>query len=163
MEGSNAADGVDYSLISRRNASLSRLGCRLAFAALGLVIVTISLGFSLLGAWPILPFAGLELLVLYLALRYIERHAEDCERITIVGDKLLVELREVGRVRRHEFNRHWAQVIVRDEPSGCKLALRSHGHEVEVGQYLTCDERIIIGQQLKERLRRSSQWPSAQP
>lgn len=152
MDISNAADRPEYSLITRQNVSLSATGRRLVFAALLMVTFAIALGMGYFGAWPVLPFAGLEMLVLYLAFRYVERRAGDYERITIVGDKLLVELREVGRLSRYEFNRHWAQVVLRDDPAGCRIALRSHGREVEVGAHLTGDQRLAVGRQLRERL-----------
>jgi uncharacterized membrane protein len=38
-----------------------------ALAALAAVTLAIGIGFALLGAWPILPFAGLEVLALAMA------------------------------------------------------------------------------------------------
>jgi len=51
----------------------------------------------------ILPFAGLEMLGLLLAFYWVDRHAEDYERIAIAGDRLKVEHVEAGRTKSHEL------------------------------------------------------------
>lgn len=156
MECTDAGDGSGYSLTAKRNSSLSSSGRHLVFGLILGVSLSISTGFALLGAWPIMPFAGLEMLVLYLAFRYLDRHAGDYERITISGDRLLVECLESGRTSRFEFNCCWAQVILKRDVAGsrCRLALRSHGKEVEIGQYLTDEQRISVARQLKSQLGR---------
>ncbi len=50
-----------------RNCSISPAGLLGAFAALATVTLAIGLGFAFLGAWLILPFAGIEVLGLALA------------------------------------------------------------------------------------------------
>jgi uncharacterized membrane protein len=46
-----------------------------AFALLAAVTVTIGIGFAVLGAWLVLPFAGLETLALAIAFFAIARRA----------------------------------------------------------------------------------------
>ena len=92
--------------------------------------------------------------VLFLAFRFIERHAGDFESIAIKGDRVLVERWGTGRVSRPEFNRHWAQVVV--QPSGrtgkTTLALRSHGREMEFGQHLTQDQKDALARTLRQQV-----------
>ena len=142
-----------YTFTARRNNSLSSCGRILAFGFIAFSSLVIAVVFAFLGAWLILPFAGLELLVLGWAFRCMERLACDYERLTIAGDLLLVELAEVGRVRRLQFNRWWAQVVC--EPDGRRLALRSHGRQVEFGRHLTSEQRRLVAVVLKNRLRTS--------
>jgi len=58
-------------------------------------------------------------------------------------------------VRRYEFNRYWAQVVVSyPVPAGKSiLALRSYGREAELGQHLTEDQRAAMAQTLRQQLR----------
>jgi uncharacterized membrane protein len=147
MEYSEAAG---YSRVARRNNSLSSTGRLVVFAFLFVVSIGIAAAFAVLGAWLILPFAGLEMLVLYLALRHVERHAADYERIAIVRDRVEVESCEAGRARRHELNRCWARVVVSGD--GGRLALRSHGREIEVGRHLSGEERLKLARELKQQL-----------
>ncbi len=81
-------------------------------------------GFPLVfGAWPILPFAGVEMAVLYLAFRYMDRHAADYERITIRGDDVAVEVHEGRKITRLELHRCWAQVVCANDGSAPRAAL----------------------------------------
>ena len=148
----SALDG--YRLVARRNDSLGVRGRRRFFAFMALVSVGIAVGWSARGAWMVLPFALVEMAVLYGALLLLERHAGDFESITIEGDRLLVERRERGAVSRHEFNTYWARLVVTRGPAAGQmgLALRSHGREVSVGALLTDDERASLAGELQKRL-----------
>jgi uncharacterized membrane protein len=50
-----------------RNCSISPAGLAGVFAALAAVTLLIGVGFALVGAWLVLPFAGLEVLMLVAA------------------------------------------------------------------------------------------------
>ena len=144
-----------YAFTARRNDSLSSCGRLLVFS----FILAVSLGIALalavaFGAWLILPFSGVEMLVLYLAFRYVEHHAADYERVAIEGDKLDIEVLDGGRVARFEFNCHWAQVLCADD--GSRLALRSHGREIDIGRHLNKEQRIAMGRELNRELRATS-------
>ena len=136
---------------ARRNNSLSSSDRILAFGCIALVSLGIAVAFAWLGAWLILPFAGIEVLVLFLAFRYVERHARDYERLTLSGDVLQIEVAEVGRVQRFRFNRWWAQVVCAGD--GSRLALRSHGKEIEFGRHLNDEQRLAVAGALREQLR----------
>ena len=145
---------ADYVYTARRNNSLSSSGRRLVFA----FILTVSFGIAAVfsfgfGAWPIMPFAGIEMAVLYVAFRYVDGHAGDYERITIKGDSVAVEVREGGRVAHFELNRYWAQVVC--EREGAHLALRSHGREIEVGRHMCDEQRLEMARGLARELRRT--------
>jgi uncharacterized membrane protein len=151
VAGGNAAD---YVYTARRNNSLSSAGRRLVFAFILTVSFGIAVGFSVVfGAWPIMPFAGIEMAVLYVAFRYVDRHAGDYERITIRGDSVAVEVREGTDVAHFELNRCWAQVVCEQE--GARLALRSHGREIEVGRHLCDEQRLEMARGLARELRRA--------
>jgi len=77
-----AGGGIDecaaeFVYTARRNNSLSSSGRLLVFGFILTVSLGIAVGFSLVfGAWPIMPFAGIEMAVLYFAFRYGERRAD---------------------------------------------------------------------------------------
>jgi len=150
MEYSETTQAPGFSLVARRNNSLTSTGRFFVFAFIFIVSIGIAIAFAVIGAWMILPFAGLEMLVLYFAFRYMERHARDYERIEIGGERLEVEIFEAGRTQLHEFNPRWAQVVVRD--GGSRLALRSHGRELEIGRYLNDEQRLKFARELKRQL-----------
>jgi uncharacterized membrane protein len=140
---------------ARRNNSLSSSGRQLVFGLILTVSLGIAAAFSIIfGAWPILPFAGIEMAVLYIAFRYIDRHAGDYERITIQGDSVAVEVREGTQVSHFRLQRCWAQVVC--QPEGARLALRSHGREIELGRHLCAEQRLEMARDLSLQLRRTS-------
>jgi uncharacterized membrane protein len=148
------ASVADYQFIARPNCSLSPKGRVLVVAIAAAFSLLVAIGFSLIGAWMVLPFAGLEVLAVAYAFYYINCHAEDYESITIEGDHLAVEKRDYKNTSQIVFHRYWARVMLRDTPQGDQsLLLRSHGKEVEFGRYfLNNDQRLALAQQLKKRV-----------
>lgn len=151
MECSELATAAGFSRVARRNNSLSSAGRILAFGFIFVVSVGIACAFAVLGAWLILPFAGLEMLVLFGAFNYMERRAADYEQIVILADKVRVEICEAGRARNHELSRCWAQVVVSRD--GARLALRSHGRELQIGRHLNDDQRLSLAREIGGELR----------
>jgi uncharacterized membrane protein len=151
MQFADVDNAGAYTLTAKRNNSLSTSGRYLVFGFIFVVSFGISTAFAAFGAWLVLPFAGLEMLVLFLAFYFIGRRSDDYERLTLNGDRLVLERMEHGRLGHFEFNRYWAQVVCDTE--GSRLALRSHGREVEFGLYLTEEERVKLARQLKDRIR----------
>jgi len=145
---------VDCCITARPNCSLSRSGKILVLASLFLILSGTAWVFAMMGAWPVLPFAGLEMLVVLLAFYQISCHERDYERITIVGNKLVLERRDNVRVMRSEYNRCWAQVVLQCRTVGqqCRVALRTHGAEQELGRHLNDEQRTELAHQLEWRL-----------
>lgn len=129
-----------------------RLASRLIFAAAA-ISGGIALAFTAFGAWPVLPFAGLEVGVLWLALRHLQRHAGDEERIEIGTSTITVFCRNAGHCEQHEFSRYWARLHV-EKLSGrgnCRLFLRSHGRELEIGRLLMEEQKRALAMVLRNQ------------
>ena len=151
MTGIVREDAAEYVCIARRNNSLSPSERLLVFGFILLVSLGIAAGFCVIfGAWPILPFAGIEMAVLYGAFHYVDRHAADYERVTIRGNTVSIEVHESGCVERREMNRYWARVVCAAD--GSRLALRSHGAEIEVGRHLCDSRRLQMSRELAREL-----------
>ena len=153
MEWVDGGETARFAVTARRNNSLTSSGRLLVFGFIFAVPVGIALGFALLhGAWPLLPFAGAEAVGLCLAYRYLERHAGDYERVTLGEERLVVEVRDGARCARHEFSRYWARLAVSDDGRDCRLALRSHGREIELGRHLDACGRRRLARDLRREL-----------
>ncbi len=153
MYNSEAAGGDQLALFSRRRYSMSPTGRFLVLGSLAAVTLGISLGFALNGAWPLLPFAGIECVALYLAFRWLQRHEDDYEFLTIEDQSLTVESCVGGTVERRSLNRAWAQVVVESQPQGrVRLLLRSHGRDTEVGKLLSNEGKLTAAARIRERL-----------
>ena len=64
-----------------RNCSISPMALLGVFALLAAVTIDIAIGFALLGAWLVLPFAGAEAIALAVAFIAMARRMADQERI----------------------------------------------------------------------------------
>ena len=152
----DATEGAsDFTFVARRNNSISSRGRSLVLGSLAAVLLTISLGFALNGAWLVFPFAGLDILVVFLAFRYVERRAGDYECIAFQGENVVIDTRREGKTERFEFNRYWIQVTLVEASGGKRgrLLLRSHGKEVTFGVHLTGEQRAVMARRLKEHLK----------
>lgn len=145
--------GVQFEVVSRRNNSSSQRTRLLVFGSLGLVTLLVGAGFALIGAWPVAPFAGIEFVALFLAYRWLQRHDDDYELITIEGDSVVVETRDGREVMRRELSRYWVRVVVDDEAGRrVRVFLRAHGREVDFGRLLSDDARLSLARRLREQL-----------
>ena len=145
---------VDCCIIARPNCSLSLNGKILVVVSLCIITFSSAAFFAALGAWPILPFAGLEMLLLALAFYQIACHERDYERITFEGDSVVLDIRDNVRSFHAEYNRYWAQVELHCRSVGmqCSLALWSHGRSTQLGRHLTDGQREQLALELQKRL-----------
>ncbi len=151
---SGVASSGHYTVIARPNCSLSPAATLLVFSIISFISLVIAFTFLLMGAWPVLPFAGAELLALGYCFYHILLHSGDYESLSIDDDKVIVETHELKQDKRIELSGYWSRVVLDCMPNGyCRrLALRSHGREVEFGHHMTSEERLNLARQLKPRL-----------
>ena len=138
-----------FSLILKRNCSTSPAGLAGVFAALACVVVAIGAGFAVLGAWLVLPFAGLEVLLLGWAFVAYARRAADYERIELDSGRLMVEVGEAQRTSRIEMDAGRARVCLEDE----RVVLLGARDRLELGRHLDADCRARFAAELQKRLR----------
>lgn len=85
-------EALSKSWVLRRNCSLTPRQLCVAYGIVAVASLLISLAWALSGAWIVLPFAVIELLVLSVAFLAYARHATDHERITLLRDCVRVEV-----------------------------------------------------------------------
>ena len=107
--------------------------------------------FAVLGYWPILPFAGLELALLGWGLFVSLRRGQQREVIQIDPHRIIVEQSWGKRRMLHDFQTPWTRVeLVSSRNRGwpSRLLLNSMGRQVEIGQFLTEPERKGLARRL---------------
>lgn len=147
-----SGEGAEFQLLLRPNCALTRRQMAWVVGGISAVVLGVALVLAFRGLWPVLPLAGLECLLLAGAFVYVARGQDDFERVVVDGDRVTVTHRHRGSVAVHEFPRYWARVVL--TPSRYRghlprVAIRSHGREVEVGRWMT----EIGRRQLAVRLR----------
>ena len=125
---------------------MSPAGLAKVFAALALLVLAIGAGFAAMGAWLILPFAGLEVLLLGAAYVMYARHAADYERIELEGSRMKIEVADGMRVARYEMD--GARVALEEG----RVVLRDAKEELEIGRYVAAEARAQAAAELGKKL-----------
>ncbi len=144
------------------NCSLTLRGAVLLFAALCLVCFTLAGLLALRGMWPILPFAGLEMLLVGWALHASLVRQHRAQIITLTESDVSVESHDRANCLRTVFPRHWAQVKLRRPASPLhpsRLTIESHGRQCELGSFLTEEERYGLAFRLQRLIGRINESP----
>ena len=123
----------------------------------------VALLFTALGYWPVLPFAGMETVLLVWAVRASMRAGLERETITITADSVTIEHRGGGSEWTSVFPRHWSRVTLHAplaalHPS--RLMVESSGRACEVGRFLTEDERRSLAVRLKQLVGNVNESPA---
>jgi uncharacterized membrane protein len=114
--------------------------------------------FYSLGAWPIVGFMGLDVLAVYVALRWSMRDAHRFEEVTLWPNRL--QLRRVsagGREAVSQYDPHEVRLIIeRDfDERTTGLNLRTREGRVEIGSFLAAGERASFAQVFGRALRQA--------
>lgn len=143
--------------VIRPNSSLSWHDNQLFFLSMCGLSFGIAGVFAWFGFWMVLPFAGLEMLLLGAGLYICSRRACRREVVSVAEDTVEVAVGRDKPEQRWAFNRYWVQVVlsqstIRGYPS--RLTLRAEGREVEVGACLNNDERDNLAGALRAAIQR---------
>ena len=145
------------------NCSLSVRGAVLFFLTACAPCFGIAGVLTFLGFWPVLPFAGLEMLLLGAALRISLARRHHRQSIMISESDVAVQT-TIGKIHSEVvFPRHWAQVKLHRSTSRLhpsRLVIESHGRHCAVGDFLTDEERRGLYDKLKELIGRVNESPT---
>lgn len=134
--------------------SLGPTGYLALMLALGAVSFVTGMAFLLAGAWPVLGFLGLDVLIVYVAFKLNYRSGRLYETLELTPDRFtLTRVHPSGRQEQFGCNPYWARVSLREWPDGrTALSLVSQGKELAFARFLTDDERRDLAGALREAL-----------
>ncbi len=123
-------------------------------AALILFNFVAGLVFLAVGAWPVIGFLGLDVLLVWIAFRMNYARARQSERIALYPDRMSIWRRDHwGREQVLELQPYWLRVrVVRHHGEVSRLLLASHGRRHVIGQFLAPDERERLALHLDDVL-----------
>lgn len=119
-----------------------------------LINFIVGLTFWMLGAWPIMGFCGLDVLLIYIAFRVNYRAGRAFEAVDLSpGELVVTRVDGKGRSERFAFNPYWVRVLLSEAVDGrTELRLASHGRHLVFGRFLTDDERREVADALRGAL-----------
>ena len=140
----------------RPHRSLGPTGFLVLMGCVSLVCFAAGAVFLIAGAWPVLGFFGLDVVLIWLAFRLNYRSGRLVERVRLSPSRLDVErIAPSGRVRRWSFQPYWLTVSL-DAPGEhhSRLTLSGRGQQVAIGRFLTPEERRGFHRVLTDALAR---------
>jgi uncharacterized membrane protein len=146
----------------RPHRSLGPNGFRALMLGCCIVSTLYSLPFYLMGAWPVVGFLGLDVLLLYLAFRANFRAARAYELLRLTTLELLfARVSARGERREWRFNPVWVRLErVEDEEFGTRrLALVSRGRSIEIGGFLGPDQKTELAKAFSAALALARRGP----
>lgn len=142
-------------IVIRPNRSLTRRQLQLVFALIAAVCLGIAGVFAAFGMWPVLPFAGIEVLAVGIGFYLSAQAGLETEVVSVSNDEVAIEKGRRRIRQRWVMQRAWAQIRlqaprIRWYPS--RLVLRSHGKEIELGGFLNDEERRQLAGELRDAI-----------
>jgi len=143
-------------IVVRANKSMSWRANVILAASLGALSAVFGGVIAAFGFWMVLPFAGMEFLLVFFCLSKAYKRLGYTEVISRMGDKLLIESGYDKPVATSEMPSHWTQVKFEDPPSAFdvgRLSLQCSGKSLEIGQALNKEEKRMLYKEVLHCLR----------
>lgn len=150
IDGVNEYPGQCFEI--RPNASLSPQRAVFVFLSIAATSLLLAIPLSLLGYWPILAFAMLELLIVSAGLRICIRNGQRLEVIRISPATIAIEKGRQRPEQHWAFSGCWTQIALTRPYSSLhaqRLIIRCRKDEVEIGDCLTDEDKQALAGVLK--------------
>lgn len=143
--------------------SLSSKGFTIVIGILAIFLLIIGVGFLLAGAWPVMGFLGLELLIVWGAFKLNYRAARHHETILTTTEDVTVETHSPsGRNATKSFPLGWLRVKLSPSTAPAvkirqnqKIILSSHGKQIEIGKHLHPAEKSDLSRDIDAMIDRA--------
>jgi uncharacterized membrane protein len=152
-----------FSAVLTPHRSLSRQGFAVLMLVLGLISFATGMVFFLAGAWPVLGFCGLDVLLIYWAFQVSYRRAEAYEQVTVTSSELTVrKVSHRGRISEWTLNPLWVQLdrVVHAEFGIERLFLVSRGRRLAIAGFLGPQEKESFALALSAALGEAKRGPT---
>ncbi len=163
MVYADRSDASRLRIVVRPDRSMSWQATKAVYACMVLGLLPIALISVAVGAAPVLFFVVVNVLALGTALYSCQVSGQVQEVLSIDGDSVLVERGHQRPSQSWAFATVWLKVVMERDRHSNHLKLRSHGHEVEIGEFLCDADRLRLARQLAAALSHCRGRSSAPP
>ena len=161
-DNSDDLEPTIFSAVITPHRSLGRVGFLVLMVAFGGISFITGMLFMVTGAWPVLGFFGLDVLLLYWAFRLNYRHAKAFEEVAVTCSRLTVrKVSHRGRVREWVLNPLWVKLdkVAHEEYGIERLLLVSRGKQLPIASFLSPDEKASFAVELGNALSEAKRGP----
>ena len=144
-----------FSAVLRPHRSLRNVGFVVLMLAYGIFSFVAGIVFMAMGAWPVVGFCGVDVLLLYLAFRINYARAAAYEEVTVTPSTLTVrKVNHRGRVREYVLNPVWVRLEKQThEAYGLeRLFVVSRGRQLSLATFLGPDDKSAFADALGRAL-----------
>ena len=151
MVSVDKGDNSNYVISLSPNSSLVGIYRVIFLASITLVCGGIATIFYFFGASLILPFAGLELTILFIAFYLSFRWSSKKEKIYISNELVKIE-KGINKAEYlwEEFRTFTSFQVKRNKDQSIRMSFRSKGEDVFVGDFLNEDDKILLKDSVTE-------------
>lgn len=137
------SDTAQFRAVLTPHRSLGPKGFMVLMTAVCVVSFGTGLLFFMLGAWPVIGFMGLDVLLIYAAFKLNFRALRLYETVDLTSDALTVtRVGPSGKSESWSFNPYWVRISVQPRLGrSSELSIASHGRRLVFASFLTDDER----------------------
>lgn len=157
----DSADSAQACILARGNFSLNASGLISLLLTLGAVTLGLAGLLAFLGYWPILLLAVVQLVLVSWVFIRVWKNAWVFEEITIDADQICIVRQRYRQRTRLCLESAWATIRL-EQPAiswyARKLILRCRGQQVELGAFLTDEEKLSLAKHLSHALSRHTAW-----
>lgn len=153
--GRDQGDECPMRWVFKRNCSLEPrqlLMWYLAICGLTLVVAT---GFAIAGFWIVLPFAGLELLLVGVAFFVYARHAADFEMIELAPTQLTLVFADGARRTEIDLIPQWVRLDYNGRYKS-PLVISHKGQHLKIGKFIAEKDKPALHRELRAALARAA-------
>lgn len=147
---------VLFDAVLRPHRSMGPRGFRILLIGAGIASTAMGLAFYLIGAWPIIGFLGLDILLLYIAFKINFRRARAVETVRLTPSALeIARVAPGGRRRAVRLRPYWLRVDHSADADGrSPLRILGDGRGVTIGAFLPPEQRLTLATELRAALHR---------
>ena len=151
MVSVDKGDNSNYVISLSPNSSLVGIYRIIFLASITLVCGGIATIFYFFGAALILPFAGLELTILFIAFYLSFRWSSKKEKIYISNEIVKIE-KGINKAEYlwEEFRTFTSFQVKRNKDQSIRMSFRSKGEDVFVGDFLNEDDKVLLKDSVTE-------------
>ena len=144
-----------YRVLLYPHRSLPRSGFVFFIAATSVMMALPLLALITTSAfWAMLPFIVVTVVAVWMFLMHSYRTGQLVEELSLWPDRMTLTRRNPnGELLEWDTNPYWVEVFSHDKPIPNYLTLRGGPREVELGAFLTPEERVELKEELENKLR----------
>ncbi len=145
--------GSDIIILLTPNRSLTWAEAKWIIAFMVAVVMIIAIAWTFIGAWVILPFAGIEVGLFALLMYKVTRFTHSKQIVTFTPQDIKIEM-GINRLQSSDLFPRFGTDIYYSETERDwrtpKITFQNGDKKIQIGQFLNADDMVILRNELED-------------